>query len=109
MSIQPWMRLTIGGALVVSSVAASAGVLFTQNVTAFNNYASSQNFLGVEDFEGSVLPNGEIAQAGPVLAPGIPSGPFTSGLNPAPGITVQSNFLSGSLAIDFGILWRSTE
>jgi hypothetical protein len=81
----------------IFATVSNAGIVFFINDQAgFNLQAGSFLFRGSEDFEFSTLLPNEIALVNDPLAPGVANGPFTSGTNPATGLTVQSNTLGGS-------------
>jgi hypothetical protein len=85
---------------------ASADVIFYTNSTDFGNAVTAASLLslGIEDFESSVLPDGNIQRVDDALQPGVPSTSmnpavptptidpvFPTGTSTATNITVQSN------------------
>jgi hypothetical protein len=86
---------------------ASADVVFYSNSTDFGNAVTAASLLslGIEDFESSLLPDGNIQRVDDALQPGVPSSSinpavpaptvvpsvFPTGTSTATNITVQTN------------------
>jgi hypothetical protein len=91
---------------------ASADVVFYSNSTDFGNAVTAASLLslGIEDFESSLLPDGNIQRVDDALQPGVPSSSinpavpaptvvpsvFPTGTSTVTNITVQSNTVGGN-------------